>query len=773
MKKLLAILLTLMMIIGLAASALAATITVHQKNLNGTTGAETYRLFKIFDVKKTAEAKATFAEVPDSATFDADTTYYTKTETYTAQDGLTAFVSGVDYYVITDDTTTPPTYTKNTEEYHSSITYYTLTEKYTEAEGLTAFAADTTYYTKTGPAPYMDTNNGTIGTATAEGYAYTISSKIVTDASTTPPTTADNPWFAKLGTVDSDGKWTAASGQKWVTLTKSAADPTVYNVTWSLKKDSSDELDESEDAAKAFAAWLYQYVEVLDEDGNVVTAGISPDKTITSASGTATTTEVDDGYYLIDSTVGTALILATSNIDITTKNSYISDDKIVERADITVGEKATYYITVNLPTTIDPDSDVIVHDILDPHLKFDKASLKYYVCKTSELPTDLTASTISYAADTAYVVDEATLSSTVSGLTDGCTFEITIPSTKIAALMDANKDTDGKFVPVSVVIKYEAELLSASQIDETDLTAADHGYVNTEFAENSKFKTVPHKPEVFTYDFDIEKIFVGDEKNTDLKATFELYPEAKNSDGAGTGAPDTTKIVLTEETEYEKYYKTDSDDTETNTTIKVKQGTVCNVRGLAAGTYFLRETSTAEGYNLLTGDVKVVIDDKGNVTYSYGTASNATGSGFAKVGDTDTFKENEKYYTKTETETYPEITPNVNASNFSTEYYTLGTDGKYAQATAYDPDTRYYEKVVTVAYTLETSVTADNFADKKADPGLYILNTVEIENKSGTILPSTGSFGVYPFYIGGGLMAVGAGVVLVTRKRMGKEEEEE
>ena len=47
---------------------------------------------------------------------------------------------------------------------------------------------------------------------------------------------------------------------------------------------------------------------------------------------------------------------------------------------------------------------------------------------------------------------------------------------------------------------------------------------------------------------------------------------------------------------------------------------------------------------------------------------------------------------------------------------------------------------------------------------------ITIENKSGTVLPETGGIGTTIFYIVGGLLAVGAGVVLVTKKRMGKEE---
>jgi len=47
---------------------------------------------------------------------------------------------------------------------------------------------------------------------------------------------------------------------------------------------------------------------------------------------------------------------------------------------------------------------------------------------------------------------------------------------------------------------------------------------------------------------------------------------------------------------------------------------------------------------------------------------------------------------------------------------------------------------------------------------------LKVVNKSGTELPSTGGIGTTIFYIVGGLLAVGAGVVLVSKKRMGKED---
>ena len=53
------------------------------------------------------------------------------------------------------------------------------------------------------------------------------------------------------------------------------------------------------------------------------------------------------------------------------------------------------------------------------------------------------------------------------------------------------------------------------------------------------------------------------------------------------------------------------------------------------------------------------------------------------------------------------------------------------------------------------------------DDNLFSFN---VENNSGSVLPSTGGMGTTLFYILGGLLVVGAGVVLVTKKRMSKSE---
>ena len=45
----------------------------------------------------------------------------------------------------------------------------------------------------------------------------------------------------------------------------------------------------------------------------------------------------------------------------------------------------------------------------------------------------------------------------------------------------------------------------------------------------------------------------------------------------------------------------------------------------------------------------------------------------------------------------------------------------------------------------------------------------EIENNSGTVLPSTGGIGTTIFYVVGSILVVAAGVLLITKKRMSRE----
>ena len=404
--------------------------------------------------------------------------------------------------------------------------------------------------TKTEAQENWKTEDDDIGPGTEEGFSYTISTS--------------NPWFAKLGTV-TEGVWAAASGQTWVTLTPSAGDATVYTVTYDSTKNTEAE-------AKAFAAWLYS------QKGT-----IAADQTMESSSGSAVKANVADGYWLIDSSLGTALVLATSDIEITTKNQYVTDDKTVAKTNYNVGDLVDFTITVTLPATIDYTKPVIVHDTMDSVLALKDSSVSAKIGETAFTGITLVKSD---SFDSDHLADHA--AATGKTLFD---FELDISSLAPTGTATAEQKI--------ITITYQAELTSDA--------AADTGYVNEEFTEYSKYQTQPNDVEVKTYDFDLDKKFTGDEDNTDLTATFNLYPTVDSAKG-------TTAIQFVEETANTAYVKADSDDETTTATITVKQGTTVNVRGLEAGTYYLTEVSTETGYNALTDDIVITIAADGTYT---------------------------------------------------------------------------------------------------------------------------------------------------------------
>ncbi|MBQ8974410.1 MAG: LPXTG cell wall anchor domain-containing protein, partial [Oscillospiraceae bacterium] len=53
----------------------------------------------------------------------------------------------------------------------------------------------------------------------------------------------------------------------------------------------------------------------------------------------------------------------------------------------------------------------------------------------------------------------------------------------------------------------------------------------------------------------------------------------------------------------------------------------------------------------------------------------------------------------------------------------------------------------------------------------YDVNVVDmvIENNAGTLMPETGGIGTKIFYVLGGVLVIGAAVLLITRRRMNYE----
>ncbi len=125
-------------------------------------------------------------------------------------------------------------------------------------------------------------------------------------------------------------------------------------------------------------------------------------------------------------------------------------------------------------------------------------------------------------------------------------------------------------------------------------------------------KSEPSIVDVHTFDFTIYKYYLKDQNNKEdktalAKAEFELY----KGNTEGTAADAQAKVNIVDE-KNGVYRQATADEAKAAdfTSAKIVSDTDGKVlvKGLEAGTYYLRETKAPEGYNKLLSDIKVVIE---------------------------------------------------------------------------------------------------------------------------------------------------------------------
>ena len=260
--------------------------------------------------------------------------------------------------------------------------------------------------------------------------------------------------------------------------------------------------------------------------------------------------------------------------DMTKQVQNRKDNSWGQDADYNVGDKVPYKITVDVPKNI---TDLETFTITDTprNLKDDISSVKVKCDNAEIINTD----------NTIY---------TVTQNKDGNGFTIQFHPT-------AMSDYAGE----QLTIEYQAELLaSANTTPEGNSNTAKLEYSNMikpnqEDTDNPNTgkkpgkNTIEDNAVVYTFKINVHK---QDEKNSPLKGvTFDLYKEVKN--GISGAEPGNEKNGLSPN----KYWLKLRSKLETD-----EQGNI-SVSGLANGDYYLVETKTVNGYNLLKEPVKVTL----------------------------------------------------------------------------------------------------------------------------------------------------------------------
>lgn len=294
--------------------------------------------------------------------------------------------------------------------------------------------------------------------------------------------------------------------------------------------------------------------------------------TVAEGATTAQFTNLEDGYWLVTSTLGTFAMAETTPdskaVEINEKNPLDTITKVVqEDSDSSWGAQDDAQIgdTVNFKSTIKivkGTRNVVVHDAMDSGLTYTAGS----------------ATITGLAKGTEYTVNEST--------TDGHTFDIVFTQSWIDALdfgTDGYKEyvlTYSAVLNENAVVKGETAVVIVDQKNTTTITFGDQ-------------QSLEAKTTTTTHSFNVFKHATGSTGNL-ADAVFKLK---KN----GTAL----KLIKLDNNNYRVANGNETGAVETFTTVASGDIVIWGVD--ADSDYTLEETNAPKGYNKLTADVPVTV----------------------------------------------------------------------------------------------------------------------------------------------------------------------
>ena len=322
--------------------------------------------------------------------------------------------------------------------------------------------------------------------------------------------------------------------------------------------------------------------------------------THTTATTTDTTTVInnlDYGYYVVYPLGATDTSTAPGNEAVKSVASLVS----VTGVDATVNMKSNYPTVVKKVNDKIAD-DVNIGDTVTYTLTSKVPDMTGYTSYVFNFKDTLSAG-LTFKEITSVTVGDTTITKVDAGQEANNTYTLTHEGQNITITMnnflDSNKNNTGKEIKVTYTATLNKDAVTGFDANKNSATVE---YSNKPGTDN-KGESEPSIVDVHTFNFTIFKYYLKDAAKTGLaNAEFELYK------ASGEVAGDKVNIKKVTDGEYRVATPEEAaaEGFKSDVIVSGTDGKVL-VKGLDAGTYYLRETKAPEGYNKLLSDIKVEI----------------------------------------------------------------------------------------------------------------------------------------------------------------------